>query len=173
MPEDGFTLRSHGLLLGLKIVLDLGTVDDIAEVSVNGKSIATLWKPPYKLDVTDALKAGDNQIEIKVTNEWNNRIMGDRPLPAGKEDPHPRPGGIRQPRRRWSGNAGGFRAARAGHGAFRFIEIAIRLAAKDRFMKIKTSRAIALVCGGRFVRMHTGAPSPAASSSSGPPAGEF
>lgn len=51
---------------------------DIAEVSVNGKSDGILWKPPYRIDVTDSLKPGANQLEIKVTNEWNNRIAGDR-----------------------------------------------------------------------------------------------
>jgi hypothetical protein len=53
-------------------------VGDIAEVSVNGKTAGILWKPPYRMDVTDLLKPGANQLEIKVTNEWNNRIAGDR-----------------------------------------------------------------------------------------------
>jgi hypothetical protein len=70
---------------GAKLVLDLGTVDDLADVSVNGTPIETLWKPPFKTDITAALKPGDNQLEIKVTNEWNNRIMGDRALPADKK----------------------------------------------------------------------------------------
>ena len=64
--------------LGAKLWLDLGAVGDIAEVSVNGKSLGELWKPPYQIEVTDALKPGANQLEIKVTNEWNNRIAGDR-----------------------------------------------------------------------------------------------
>ncbi len=61
-----------------KILLDFGTVRDIAEVSVNGKMLTTLWKPPYRLDVTGALKPGENQLEIKVTNQWTNRQAGDR-----------------------------------------------------------------------------------------------
>ena len=40
--------------------------------------MATLWKPPYRADVTGALKPGANQLEIKVTNQWGNRIAGDR-----------------------------------------------------------------------------------------------
>ena len=63
---------------GAKLWLDLGAVGDIAEVSVNGKTVGTLWKPPYRIDVTDSLKPGLNQLEIKVTNEWSNRIAGDR-----------------------------------------------------------------------------------------------
>jgi hypothetical protein len=80
---------------GAQIMLDLGTVYDLAEVSINGKTLGTLWKQPYALDVTQALKAGDNQIEIKVTNEWTNRIIGDRVGPADKKIlnvPPPLPG---------------------------------------------------------------------------------
>jgi len=62
---------------GIKLEMDLGAVGDIAEVVINGKSMATLWKPPYRLDVTDALRPGANQLEIRVTNEWTNRIAGD------------------------------------------------------------------------------------------------
>jgi hypothetical protein len=68
-----------------KTVLDLGEVKDIAEISVNGKSLGVLWKPPYKVDITGALKKGANMIEVKVTNQWNNRIAGDKSLPDGKK----------------------------------------------------------------------------------------
>jgi hypothetical protein len=63
---------------GSRLWLDLGAVGDIAEVFVNGKSLGELWKPPYCIDIADALKPGVNQLEIKVTNEWSNRIAGDR-----------------------------------------------------------------------------------------------
>jgi hypothetical protein len=69
---------------GAKILLDLGEVGDLAEVTVNGKSLGTLWKPPYAVDVTSALRAGANQLEIRVTNEWTNRIAGDRVAPEGQ-----------------------------------------------------------------------------------------
>lgn len=67
---------------GGKLVLDLGTVKDLAEVSVNGKSLGILWKPPYRVDVTGVLKTGANRLEIKVTNQWTNRQIGDRLAPA-------------------------------------------------------------------------------------------
>src|SRR4029434_7507340 len=70
---------------GAKILLSLGTVNDLAEVSINGSSLGTLWKQPYEGDVTRALKPGDNQLEIKVTNEWTNRIIGDRAAPPDKK----------------------------------------------------------------------------------------
>jgi hypothetical protein len=48
----------------------------IAEVTVNGKSAGVLWKPPFRADVTGALKPGANTVEIKVTNLWANRLIG-------------------------------------------------------------------------------------------------
>ena len=66
---------------GGRVMLDLGKVNDVAEVVVNGKELGILWKPPYRVDVTDVLKAGDNAVEVKVTNEWTNRIAGDRVMP--------------------------------------------------------------------------------------------
>jgi len=63
---------------GAKIWLDLGDVKNIAEVSVNGEPFGILWKPLFRVDVTTALKAGANTLEIKVTNLWVNRLIGDQ-----------------------------------------------------------------------------------------------
>ena len=52
-----------------------------AEVSVNGKNLGILWKPPFRVDITDAVYPGPNQVEVKVTNLWPNRIIGDEQLP--------------------------------------------------------------------------------------------
>lgn len=70
---------------GERILLNLGTVNDLAEVSVNGQALGILWKSPYTVDVTGVLKAGTNQLEIKVTNEWTNRLIGDRVGPPEKK----------------------------------------------------------------------------------------
>jgi hypothetical protein len=69
---------------GQRLFLDLGKVRDLAEVNVNGKSVGMVWAPPYRLDVTTALKPGLNHLAIKVTNEWTNRIVGDQLLPPDK-----------------------------------------------------------------------------------------
>jgi len=58
-------------------MLDLGRVADLAEVRVNGKSVGTVWKAPYRLDIASALRPGRNSIEIKVANRWINRLIGD------------------------------------------------------------------------------------------------
>jgi hypothetical protein len=63
---------------GARLSIDLGEVKNLAEVTVNGKPLGIVWKTPYSVDVTDALKAGSNTVEIKVTNGWVNRIIGDR-----------------------------------------------------------------------------------------------
>ena len=60
-----------------RLVLDMGTVGNIAEVSVNGKKVATLWKAPFHVDITDFVEAGTAELEIKVTNLWVNRLIGD------------------------------------------------------------------------------------------------
>jgi len=57
--------------------LDLGDVKNLAEVIVNGKSLGILWKHPFRVNVTNALKPGENNIEIRVTNLWVNRLIGD------------------------------------------------------------------------------------------------
>ena len=66
-------------------MIDLGLVNDLAEVSINGQALGTLWKQPYEVDATETLKPGNNQLEIKVTNEWTNRLIGDRAAPADKK----------------------------------------------------------------------------------------
>ena len=59
--------------------LDLGAVGNLAEVLMNGRSLGVLWKRPFRVDVTDALRDGDNGLEIRVTNLWVNRLIGDVP----------------------------------------------------------------------------------------------
>jgi hypothetical protein len=59
-------------------VLDLGQVKEIAEVTVNGQPVGSvLWKAPYTADVTAALRPGRNRLEVRVTNLWVNRVIGD------------------------------------------------------------------------------------------------
>jgi hypothetical protein len=69
---------------GTRLSLDLGEVKNLAQVIVNGKSLGIVWKTPYRVDVTGSLKPGANTIEIKVTNPWVNRIIGDRQPNAAK-----------------------------------------------------------------------------------------
>jgi len=63
---------------GARLWLDLGDVDDVAEVAINGKDAGIAWKTPFKLDITGFLAPGTNRILIHVTNLWVNRMIGDQ-----------------------------------------------------------------------------------------------
>ena len=64
-----------------RFVLDLGQVFNMAHVYVNGKDLGLLWKEPYRTDISEVLEGGENTLEIKVTNSWGNRLIGDSALP--------------------------------------------------------------------------------------------
>ncbi|MBP5321038.1 MAG: hypothetical protein J6334_08620 [Kiritimatiellae bacterium] len=71
-----------GNAAGTRVALDLGEVRDFAAVRVNGKTVRTLWKPPFTADITDALEPGATafDLEVEVTNLWPNRFLGDEIL---------------------------------------------------------------------------------------------
>ena len=66
------------------IVLDLGKVDMIAKVKLNGNTLRTLWCAPYSLDISDAVAEGENELEIEVTSTWFNRLVYDASLPESE-----------------------------------------------------------------------------------------
>ena len=68
-----------------QVWIELGDVKNLAEVMVNGKSLGVVWKKPFRVDVTGALKAGKNTLVIKVTNLWVNRLIGDQQPGNGKK----------------------------------------------------------------------------------------
>jgi len=76
---------------GNRILLDLGSVGVIAEVTVNDRDLGILWKPPFSVDVTGAVHPGRNTLKIRVTNLWTNRLIGDE---------------LKPPRLRWTANGG-------------------------------------------------------------------
>lgn len=75
-----FILTKKDLKSYSKIMLDLGRVENIAEISVNGENPVLVWKAPYRIDITSVVKAGENSITIDVTNLYPNRIIGDEYL---------------------------------------------------------------------------------------------
>jgi hypothetical protein len=81
--------------------LDLGRVEVIAEVKWNGNPIATLWRPPFIVDITEAIRPGANALEIKVVNLWPNRIIGDDQLPDDCDWSSLPPGQIGTPLVEW------------------------------------------------------------------------
>lgn len=65
--------------------LDLGAVKNIAQVTLNGKDLGILWKPPFRVKISGAARAGKNTLEVRVTNLWPNRLIGDENLPSDRE----------------------------------------------------------------------------------------
>ena len=74
-------ITADRLTSGRPLYLDLGAVEVVAEVALNGKALGTLWKPPFRVDIASAAKAGTNQLEVRITSQWHNRLVGDAGLP--------------------------------------------------------------------------------------------
>ena len=65
-----------------RIYLALGKVKDLAEVRLNGRNLGVVWCEPWRIEITEAVRTGDNELEIVVANEWVNRLIGDSGQPA-------------------------------------------------------------------------------------------
>ncbi len=76
-PADWFKPGAHAWI-------DLGDVKNLADVTVNGKPLGQVWHTPYRVDATAALKPGANEVVVKVTNSWVNRLIGDQQPGATK-----------------------------------------------------------------------------------------
>ena len=70
---------------GSQIMIDLGSVGDLAQLTVNGISAGILWTFPFRADITGIIRKGTNTIEVKVTNQWTNRLAGDSKAPKGEK----------------------------------------------------------------------------------------
>jgi hypothetical protein len=69
---------SDWFVKGATLWIDLGDVKNLATVTVNGKQLGTVWHAPYRVDATEALKPGANQISVQVINSWVDRMIGDQ-----------------------------------------------------------------------------------------------
>ena len=95
-PEEGIKYYSgkatyrktfnldHKLVAGERVFLDLGKVQHVAEVRLNGEKLGTLWTAPWHVDITGALRASGNTLDVDVINLWVNRVVGDLNLPKEK-----------------------------------------------------------------------------------------
>jgi len=66
--------------------LDLGKVQDvgIARVRLNGHDLGVVWCPPFRVDITHAVRSKNNTLKIEVVNSWRNRLIGDRDVPPAQ-----------------------------------------------------------------------------------------
>ncbi|MDG1358641.1 MAG: glycosyl hydrolase [Akkermansiaceae bacterium] len=79
--EKGINISQERLKEGQRVYLDLGDVKYVAEVFVNDQPLGVLWKPPFRVDITDAAKPGANKVKVEITNVWKNRLIKDAQLP--------------------------------------------------------------------------------------------
>lgn len=101
--------------------LDLGRVEVLADVRINGKQVASLWRPPFRTDITDAVIPGENNIEVHVTTLWVNRLIGDEFLPQDFE--WGKPLWKRTPVKAWPGWLSGKTERTSGRKAFCAIQL--------------------------------------------------
>ena len=79
--ETQFEVPRGWFAKGRKLYLDLGRLWALGEVLLNGRSLGIVWKPPYRVEITKAARAGQNRLEIEIANTWSNRLVGDAQLP--------------------------------------------------------------------------------------------
>jgi len=80
-----FTVPKNFRKDGLRVTLDLGQTEEMAQIGLNGKNLGVFWKIKKSVDVTELLKTGENTLTISVTNGWPNRLIGDAQLPPSDE----------------------------------------------------------------------------------------
>ena len=70
---------------GARLWLDLGDVRELGSVTVNGRDLGIVWKTPYRVDITNAIRPGANTLVVRVTNLWVNRLIGDQQPNASRK----------------------------------------------------------------------------------------
>jgi len=78
------TFNIDSVALKTAYTIDLGKVDMAATVILNGKEIARLWTPPYLVNFMDGIRKGQNELSVKVTSTWHNRLVFDAGQPKEK-----------------------------------------------------------------------------------------
>ena len=76
--QKTFTMPAAG---NGRLHLDLGQVKVMAQVELNGRDLGVLWKTPFRVDISEAIRPAENTLKIHVVNLWPNRLIGDSGLP--------------------------------------------------------------------------------------------
>lgn len=78
-------VRPESLKDDSKVWLNLGKVHEIARVRLNGKELGVVWCAPWRIDISDAMKSGNNVLEVELANLWPNRLIGDAGKPEARQ----------------------------------------------------------------------------------------
>lgn len=80
-----FDMPKGNMSADKRMILSLGDVKNMASIKINGIQMPLLWKAPFECDITEALRGGENLLEIEITNLWPNRMIGDELEPDDLE----------------------------------------------------------------------------------------
>jgi len=85
-----FRINQKHIADGRPLAIELGKVEDlgIARVTVNGKDLGVVWRPPFRVEIAEAVKPGTNRLEVEVVNSWRNRLLYDSKLPEDERLTH-------------------------------------------------------------------------------------
>jgi len=86
--KKAFDVPADMLSQDKMLMLDLGKVQNIAVVRVNGENLGVLWKPPFRVEIAAACRPAGNLLEVEITNLWPNRLIGDQFLPERQRFTH-------------------------------------------------------------------------------------
>ncbi|MDR1372260.1 MAG: glycoside hydrolase family 2 [Dysgonamonadaceae bacterium] len=79
--KNTFTVSNLHRFKSSNLFLDLEKVAQMAKVKINGKDAGGVWTYPYRIDISQFVKDGENTVEVEVVNTWKNRIIGENNLP--------------------------------------------------------------------------------------------
>lgn len=81
--QKSFSLKKEELKAH-RVILDLGNVQEMASVKINGHQLQVMWSAPFSFDITPFAISGTNKLEVEVVNMWPNRLIGDSKLPGNQ-----------------------------------------------------------------------------------------
>lgn len=99
--EKEFAVARKWLHNDSRLYLELGRLWSVGEVFLNDHSLGIVWKPPFRVDITEAVKPGSNKLEVEVANTWANRLVGDARLPEDQRLCRTNITGSGTPRKPW------------------------------------------------------------------------
>ena len=82
--ENTFDMPAKVIDSKRQVILDLGQVEEVAEVIVNGESAGLVWTNPARIEITNQVNSANNTLRIEVANRWPNRMIGDYKLPESE-----------------------------------------------------------------------------------------